>query len=155
MEVATNRVEDHTRGLFRLYSKHPVLEIVQEGAFPFLFLATLISYNVDAPSDLKYTLAALTVLSYSLSNKIPMSLSTPTATTAMSLSEIPYYAAFSLSIEAVVLLLLLILGFALIYMNIQPESKVFSLRSDLNREALQGVLLVVPSVYVLTLLACK
>ena len=149
------KVEEHTTRLVNFYRKYRVIEIIQECSFPLFFFLALMSFSFEVFSGVKYLLVVLCVLAYFVSNKIPMSLSTPVATTAVSLKAVPYFAAFSFAVEACVQFLLIVTAFTLVSNSVKPETAIFFTRSELNRGIMEGFVILVPTIYMLTIIACK
>lgn len=149
------RVKQHAFRLLNFYKKYPIIEVIQECSFPFLFFLALLSFSFEIFSSVKYLLVVLCVIAYFVSNKIPMSLSTPAATTAVSMKPAPYFAAFTFAVEACVQFLLIVTAFTLVSNSVKPETEVFFTRSELNRGLMESFLILVPTIYVFTIIACE
>lgn len=139
-------MESHHRSKLRhLYAQHPVLEILNEASFPFLFFVTLAFFYDDSPH--KFFACALCALAYFVTNKIPMSLCVPETNTATSLAGNPLFASVVMSAETLGVFLLLLLGFTLVF----PPGELSSALSEFNRGSLEGVVTLAGSVFALTL----
>lgn len=135
----------HRAKLRHLYTRHPVLEILYEASFPFLFFVTLTLFFYDNPH--KYFACALCALAYFVTNKIPMSLCVPETNTVTSLAGNPLFAGVVMSAETLGVFLLLLLGFTLVF----PPGELSSALSEIKRGGLEGVVILAGSVFALTL----